>query len=158
MRDLSDSLTVAHLSRATWAICSQSIVCLEQSEQIAHSCSFDLSDGRMSEFPALSIGQWTVFIDIGPGWFIIDRWFVLLKMATGNVLNSDNTLHFKDLILMWRFFYVCVFSYLEALFEDLQFIYLKLILLSSGIWDSDPQCFSKFMLTLDLARLYWSQL
>ena len=42
--DLSDSLTVAHLSWATWAICSQSLICLQRSEQIAHSLSFDLSE------------------------------------------------------------------------------------------------------------------
>ena len=44
--DLSNSLTVAHLSWATLAICSQSLVSPEQSEWIAHSCSFDLSDLR----------------------------------------------------------------------------------------------------------------
>ena len=44
MSDLSDSLTVAHLSWATWAICSWVLICLEQSKQIAHSRSFDLSE------------------------------------------------------------------------------------------------------------------
>ena len=44
MSDLSKSLTVPHLSWATWAIRSQSLICPERSEQIAHSCSFDLSD------------------------------------------------------------------------------------------------------------------
>ena len=42
--DLSNSLTVALLIWVTWAICSQSLICLEQSEQVAHSRSFDLSD------------------------------------------------------------------------------------------------------------------
>ena len=48
MSDLSELLTVTHLSSASWAIHSQSLICLEQSERIVHSCSFDLS-----EFPAL---------------------------------------------------------------------------------------------------------
>ena len=48
MSDLSDSLTVAHLSWATWGIRSQSLICLERSERIAHSRSFDLSE--MSEW------------------------------------------------------------------------------------------------------------
>ena len=49
MSDLSESLTVAHLSWATWAIRSQSLICFEKSEGIAHSRSFDLS-----EFSALA--------------------------------------------------------------------------------------------------------
>ena len=32
------------LTWATWAICSQLLICPERSEQIAHSCSFDLRD------------------------------------------------------------------------------------------------------------------
>ena len=48
MSDLSDSLMVTHLSWATWAIGSQSIICLERSGRIAHSCSFDLS--KMSKW------------------------------------------------------------------------------------------------------------
>ena len=58
MSDLSDLLTVAHLSWATWAIGSQSIICLERSEQIAHSRSFDLiewANEQMNEFPAVWI-------------------------------------------------------------------------------------------------------
>ena len=51
MSDLSDLLTVAHLTWATWAIGSQSLTCPEQSEQIAHSRSFDLSD--LIKFPTL---------------------------------------------------------------------------------------------------------
>ena len=48
MSDLSDSLTVVLLIWATGAIRSQLLICLEQSEQIAHSRSFDLSE--MSEW------------------------------------------------------------------------------------------------------------
>ena len=44
MSDLSESLTVTHLSWATWAIRSQSLICPEQSERIAQIRSFDLSD------------------------------------------------------------------------------------------------------------------
>ena len=44
MSNLSDSLTVAILTWATWAIRSQSLICPERSEQITHSRSFDLSD------------------------------------------------------------------------------------------------------------------
>ena len=40
MSDLSDSLTGAHLSWATWVIRSQSLISPETSEQIAHSFSF----------------------------------------------------------------------------------------------------------------------
>ena len=49
MSDLSESLTVADLSWATWAIRSQSLIYFEKSEGIAHSRSFDLS-----EFSALA--------------------------------------------------------------------------------------------------------
>ena len=41
---MSKSLMVAHLSWATWANRSQSLICFERSEQIAHSHSFDLSE------------------------------------------------------------------------------------------------------------------
>ena len=51
MSDLSDLLTVTLLIWAFWVICSQSLICPERSERIAHSRSFDLSD--LSEFPAL---------------------------------------------------------------------------------------------------------
>ena len=44
MSDLSKLLTVAHLSWATWAIRSWSLICLEQPEQFAHNRSFVLSD------------------------------------------------------------------------------------------------------------------
>ena len=44
MSDLSESLTVAHLSLATCAIRSQSLICLEQPERFAHSRSFVLSN------------------------------------------------------------------------------------------------------------------
>ena len=44
MSNLSESLTVAHLSWATWAIRSQSLICLEGPEGFAHSHSFVLSD------------------------------------------------------------------------------------------------------------------
>ena len=56
LSDLSDSLTVAHFLWAIWAICSQLLICLERSERIAHSCSFDLSkmsEWAMSKFPAM---------------------------------------------------------------------------------------------------------
>ena len=42
--DLSNLLTVALLTWATWAIHSQLLICPEWSERIAHSRSFDLSD------------------------------------------------------------------------------------------------------------------
>ena len=45
MSDLSDSLTVTHLSWTIWANCSQSLIWFEQNEQ--------MSDERMSDFPAL---------------------------------------------------------------------------------------------------------
>ena len=56
LSDLSDLLMVAYFLWATWAICSRSLICLERSEWIPHSRSFDLSE--MSEwanerFPAL---------------------------------------------------------------------------------------------------------
>ena len=54
LSDRSESLTVAHLSWATWAIPSQLLICLEQSERIAHSRLFDLSE--MSEW---AMSKWT---------------------------------------------------------------------------------------------------
>ena len=45
---VSDSLTVAHFLWAAWAIRSQLLICLQRSERIAHSRSFDLSE--MSEW------------------------------------------------------------------------------------------------------------
>ena len=45
MSPLSKSFTVALLSWVTWAICSQSLICPEQSEP--------MSDERMSKFPTL---------------------------------------------------------------------------------------------------------
>ena len=64
MSNLSASLTIAFFIWATWVLCSQSLICLQRSEQIAHSRSFDLSkmskwandqmsDEQKSKFPAL---------------------------------------------------------------------------------------------------------
>ena len=39
MSDLRNSLTVTLLSWSTWVICAQPLICPEQSERIAHSCS-----------------------------------------------------------------------------------------------------------------------
>ena len=58
MSDLSDLLTVAHLSWATWAIPSWSLICLEQSEQITHSRSFELSE--MSEWANERMSEWVM--------------------------------------------------------------------------------------------------
>ena len=44
MSDLSKVRMIAHLSWATWAIRSQSLICLEWPERFAHICSFVLSD------------------------------------------------------------------------------------------------------------------
>ena len=79
MSNLSESLTVAHLSWVTWAICSRWLIFLERAERFAHSRSFvlsnlsesltvahliwakwaneQMSDEWMSEFPALLICQ-----------------------------------------------------------------------------------------------------
>ena len=46
LSNLSDSLTVAHLSWAIWANRSQSLIWFERNEQ--------MSDEQMSEFPALA--------------------------------------------------------------------------------------------------------
>ena len=73
--NLSKSFTVAHLSRAPWAIRSWSLICLERPERFTHSRSFvlsdlsesltfahliwakwvneQMSDARISKFPAL---------------------------------------------------------------------------------------------------------
>ena len=50
---MSDLLKVAHLSWATWAIRSRSLICLERSERIAHIW-YERNE-QMSEFPALLI-------------------------------------------------------------------------------------------------------
>ena len=42
--NLSESITVTHLSCATWGIRSRSLFCLERPEPFAHSCSFVLSN------------------------------------------------------------------------------------------------------------------
>ena len=42
--NLSKLLTGALLSWATWAICSQLLICHKRPEQFPHSCSFVLSD------------------------------------------------------------------------------------------------------------------
>ena len=53
LSDLSNSLTVALLTWATWVIGSQSLICPERSEWVAHSRSFDLSN--LSEW---AISEW----------------------------------------------------------------------------------------------------
>ena len=75
MSTLSESLTVAHLSWAIWAIRTWSLICLERPERFAHSRSFvlndlsesltvahlmrneQMSDEQMREFPALLLVQ-----------------------------------------------------------------------------------------------------
>ena len=53
LRDLSDSLTVAHLSWAIWANRSQSLIWFERNEQMSKWANERMSDERMSKFPAL---------------------------------------------------------------------------------------------------------
>ena len=48
MSDLSELLTVAHLSWATWAIRSWLLISSERPERFTHSCSFVLSDHSKS--------------------------------------------------------------------------------------------------------------
>ena len=62
MSKLSDSLTVALLIWATWAIRSQSLICLKQSEQIAHSRSFvysEMSEWSNEQFPSPGVNMKT---------------------------------------------------------------------------------------------------
>ena len=60
LSDLSKSLTVAHLSGATWAICSRLLISSERpAEQFAHGCSFVLSNLRESlTVPHLIWAKW----------------------------------------------------------------------------------------------------
>ena len=58
MSDLSESLTTALLTWATWAIRSQSLFYPEQSEQIAHSRSFDLSG--LSKWANEQMSEWAM--------------------------------------------------------------------------------------------------
>ena len=44
LSDMSESLRVPHLSWATWAICSRSLISSERPERFAHGRSFVLSD------------------------------------------------------------------------------------------------------------------
>ena len=75
--DLSESLTVTHLSWANWVIHSQWLICPEQSERIAHNCSFDLSDlsewaneGWLNERTCL-------YCDANGGLRLVSRWTIL---------------------------------------------------------------------------------
>ena len=77
MSDLSESLTVTHLSWANWVIHSQWLICPEQSERIAHNCSFDLSDlsewaneGWLNERTCL-------YCDANGGLRLVSRWTIL---------------------------------------------------------------------------------
>ena len=56
LSNLSESLTVAHFLWTTWVIRSRSLICLERSEQIAHSRSFDLSE--MSKMSKWAMSKW----------------------------------------------------------------------------------------------------
>ena len=79
MSDLSDLLTIALLIWVTWAIRWQSLICLERSERISHSCSFDLSkmsDERMSKFPAL--------------WFAGDSSYIRLQKTRDSLEFSND--------------------------------------------------------------------
>ena len=79
----SDSLKIkrgfrsfAHLSWATWAIFSHSLICFEQSEQIAHIRSFDLrylskwamTEGANSETLTISLVSARVTYSISQWW------------------------------------------------------------------------------------------
>ena len=84
---------VANLSWATWAIRSRLLICLERSERIAHSCSFDLSsrlliwfernekmsNERMSDFPALILWRKWRRIRAGHSWQLSRQCFHVQK-------------------------------------------------------------------------------
>ena len=95
---------VAHLSWATWAICSWSLICLERSEQIAHSRSSDLSE--MSKWVnELWANEWIP----GPATTCIvqctyENWFYC---RTVNTILDDGFLR------QWIFIY-CIVQYSKS--------------------------------------------
>ena len=107
MSDLSESFIcherperlVAHLSWATWAFRSQSLICLERYERITHSRSFDLSE--MREFPALVFSQNLFHHSIFRDW---PTWCVLI------VDSKQSIQHFWHLI--WKVIEVMLFTFL----------------------------------------------
>ena len=56
--DLSELVKFIHLSWATWVMCSQSLICPEQPEQIAHICLFVLSD--LSKWANARMSEWAI--------------------------------------------------------------------------------------------------
>ena len=96
MSDLSELLTVAHLSWATWAIRSQLLRCLERSERIPHSCSFDLSE--MSEWA----NEW---------WANSQPWSWAVCMSTRAIVRVKTYLHHWSQIKKLAHNTVLFFSY-----------------------------------------------
>ena len=81
MRDLIDSLTVPLLSWATWAISSQSLICTERFERLAHSHSLKRAilsvwamrkwaNERMSKFLTLKKGYFLHCKNYYKFWFV----------------------------------------------------------------------------------------
>ena len=50
---------IAHLSWATWANCSRSLICHEWPEQFTHSCSFNISD--LSDSLTVAYLSWAIW-------------------------------------------------------------------------------------------------
>ena len=79
MIDLSELLTVALLTWATWAIRSQLLICLEQYERIAHRRSFDLSNWANERWANERIpnpAQMTKFQNLNI-WKVLQTFFVI---------------------------------------------------------------------------------
>ena len=78
MSDLSDLLTVAHL---TWAIRSQLLICPERSELIAHSRSFDLSNLSEWAMSKWGMSKWANSQSCLVLNFQIRHWFFFILKA-----------------------------------------------------------------------------
>ena len=97
--DLSESLTVALFSWATRVICSQSLICPEKSERIAHSRSFDLSDEQISKFPTLVPSEFRKYIKLKKNFEKIN--FLKFKFF---MYSQDHILPFHRLTFSVNFF------------------------------------------------------
>ena len=88
MSDLSASRMVAHLSWATWAICSQSLICLERPERFPHSPSFVLNDlSELLTVDHLIWAKWANKQIPSPGFF-----YSIWPVYSRNTMVSEETL------------------------------------------------------------------
>ena len=101
----------AHLSLVTWANWSQSLICHERPERLAHSCSFDMSN--LSDLLTVAHLSWAIWANRLQSLIWFERSEQLSELAMSEWANSQPCLF--HLYYVHLYFLKYIFLFLASL-------------------------------------------